>query len=137
IDGSSGSAQTFAEQEGSLSDALTFSFVGNGTFVFRIEEGYTLEDAMNHLRISQDVAMVNPVAQNSFGERWVMNNRLLVTYLQSTTAEQADSLAAAHSLTLTEVIDDSVKLVVLEYDPPTIHDITWICRSYYESGLCL
>ena len=137
LDGSSSSAQTFAGQQTSLSDALTFSFVGNGTFVFRLEEGFSLASAMAALRADEEVAMVNPVAQNSFGERWTMNNRLLVMYLQSTSQEQSDSLAWAHGLTLAEVIDDSMKLVVLEYNSPTMDDITTICRNYFQSGLCL
>ncbi|MGB5139416.1 MAG: S8 family serine peptidase [Candidatus Zixiibacteriota bacterium] len=133
----SSSAQEFAIEQQTLSDDFAFDFIGNRTFVFRIEAGYSLSAAMSALRLDDEVAMVNPVAQNRFGERWTMSNQIIVTYLQSTTQEQMDSLQLAHGLELAEVIDDSVKLVVLEYDSQTMEDITGICRSFYDTGFCL
>ncbi len=132
-----GSAQAFALRQTMLQDDDDYEFVGNRTFVFRLEPGYDLPSVMFALLADEEVAMTNPVGQDSFGNPWWMNNRLLVTYKQDADLAAIDSLESAFGLTRVETIDDSVRVVVLEYNEPTYFDITWLARNYYNTGFCI
>lgn len=132
-----GGAQAFAYEQAMLADDDDFKFIGNRTFVFRIEPGIPLTTVMSFLLLDDEVAMINPVGHNRLGEPWWMNNRLLVTYKQTPTLAELDSLEAAFGVTRVEVIDDSVRVVVLEYNEATDLDITRVARFYYNTGYCL
>lgn len=132
-----GTAQAFASEQPLLVDNSDFEFIGNRTYVFRVESGYSIAQAMSELRSQESVAMVNPVAYNRYGDRWKMNNRLLVTYLESTSLYEIDSLESVFGLDRAEVIDDSLKAFALDYNQTTQFDITKLARDYFNTGLCL
>ncbi len=132
-----GTAQSFSIEQPMLVDDVEFEFIGNRTHIFRIEPGISLAQAMFGLRLQQDVAMVNPVAYNRYGGRWKMNNQLLVTYNQSSAQYEIDTLEISFGVSRVEVIDDSLRMVVLDYNQTTPFDITKIARDYFNTGLCL
>lgn len=137
VDGSGAGAQTLATNHAVLSDGLDFDFIGNQTFVYRLESGYTLDDAMLWLRLDDNVAMVNPVAHNSAGSLWTMNNRLIATFKETATPVEIAALLDQFGLRIAETIDDSLQVFALERDSATAYDITYYARVLWGSGLCI
>ncbi len=120
-----------------LSDGLDFDFIGNQTFVYRLESGYMLDDAMLWLRLDDNVAMVNSVAHNSAGSLWTMNNRLITTFKETATPVEIAALLDQFGLRIAETIDDSLQVFALERDSAAAYDITYYARVLWGSGLCI
>ncbi len=131
-----GSAQAYAIENPLLADEAEIEFIGNRTYIFRVEDGISLSQALSTLRWEEEVTIVNPVAHNRFGDRWKMSNQLLVVYPQELPQATIDSVEQAVGLERVEMISDSLRIVVLEINQVTPHDITKVARDYFQTGFC-